>query len=103
MHYIPIEEGMADLREMYDWAVSNSEQAMRISEAGSEYVRSWARPEVMDEMYNKYFVKALGRVIRAYQSSGEDVAAVLKEKKWTLIAKGSGKDLTFTYTKKAKR
>lgn len=103
MHYIPIEEGMADLREMYDWAVSNSEQAMRISEAGSEYVRSWARPEVMNEMYNKYFVKALGRVIRAYQSSGEDVAAVLKEKKWTLIAKGSGKDLTFTYTKKAKR
>lgn len=39
MHYIPVEEGMSDLRQMFEWAQANSEQAMRISEAASAYVK----------------------------------------------------------------
>jgi hypothetical protein len=102
MHYIPIKEGLSDLREMYEWALANSEQAMRISEAGSQYVRSWANPKVIEQMYNKYFVDSVRRVVDAYQSSGEDVSAILKERKWTLIATGSGKDLRFVYSKDTK-
>ncbi|KAL3787808.1 hypothetical protein HJC23_003557 [Cyclotella cryptica] len=99
MHYIPVEEGLSDLREMYEWAVANTEQSMRISEAGSQYVRSWANPKVIEQIYNKYFVESLRRVVNAYQSSGEDVGEIMKERKWTLIAKGSGKDLRLMYTK----
>lgn len=99
MHYIPVEESLSNLRDMYQWAIENNEQAMRISEAASEYVKSWAEPQFMEEMYNKYYVESLGRVVDAYESTGEDVGKVLKERKWTLIAKGSGKDLNIQYTK----
>ena len=99
MHYIPVDESLSDLRDMYQWAIENNEQAMRISEAASEYVKSWAEPRFMEEMYNRYYVETLGRVVDAYESTGEDVGKVLKERKWTLIAKGSGKDLKFQYTK----
>lgn len=99
MHYIPVEEGLSDLRAMYEWAVANGEQAMRISEAASDFVRSWATPDVMDGMYNKYFIDTLRPVVDAYESSGEDVPKILKERKWTLIATVSGKDVNFKYTK----
>jgi hypothetical protein len=99
MHYIPVEEGLSDLRAMYEWAVANSEQAMRISEAASDFVRNWATPDVMDGMYNKYFIDTLRPVVDAYESRGEDVPKILKERKWTLIATGSGKDVNFKYTK----
>ena len=103
MHYIPVEEGLSDLREMYEWAMENEEQAMRISEAATEYVRSWSQPEVMDAMYSKYFVEALGRVVNAYEPSDDDIGEVLKERQWTLIAKGSGRDINFQYMKEPRK
>jgi hypothetical protein len=99
MHYIPVQEGMSDLREMYEWAQANSEQAMRISEAASAYVKNWADPIVMEEMYHKYFVETLGHVVGAYQATEEDVGEILKKRKWTLIARIPGKDLGIKYTK----
>ena len=38
-------------------------------------------------------------MVGAYDSTGEDVGEVLKERQWTFIAKGSGKDFKFQYTK----
>lgn len=53
----------------------------------------------MEEMYHKYFVETLGHVVDAYQATEEDVGEVLKERKWTLIARAPGKDLGIRYTK----
>lgn len=99
MHYIPVEEGLSDLREMYEWALANDEQAMRISETATEYVKSWAEPTFMEAMYKKYFVHTLGQVVDAYESANDDVGEVLKGRKWTLIAKCSGHDLDIEYTR----
>jgi len=39
IHYIPINEDLSDLKEKFDWAEANSDEARRISEAGTEYVK----------------------------------------------------------------
>jgi hypothetical protein len=93
-HFIPINEDLSNLREMFDWAESNSEEARKISEAGTEYVKSRAKPEVMKETYERYFVHSLRAVTYAYQPlDGEKATRQMKDwlSNWSQVGKCSGK------------
>lgn len=94
-HYIPINEDLSNLREMYDWAEANPERAQQISQEGTEYVKSQATHEVMKANYERYFVHALKRVVDAYLPIEKaDVKTQMNDwlSNWTLIGKCSGRD-----------
>lgn len=86
VHYIPIKEDLSNLREMYDWAEANTEDARKISEAGTQYVKQQATPYVMKATYERYFIHSLKRVVDAYQPiEGEEATGQMKEwlSKWS--------------------
>mmetsp|Transcript_28289 Transcript_28289/g.48800 ORF Transcript_28289/g.48800 Transcript_28289/m.48800 type:complete len:234 (+) Transcript_28289:1-702(+) len=95
VHYIPINEDLSNLKEMYDWAEANTEDARKISEAGTEYIKNRAMPHVMKVTYERYFVHSLKRVVDAYQPmEGEEVMGQMKDwlSKWSfLVGKCSGR------------
>jgi len=95
VHYIPVKEDLSDLKEMYDWAEANQDDARKISEAATEYVKNRAMPHVMKATYERYFVHSLQKVLDAYQP---EVGATTDNRrtkdylsKWTLIGKCSGR------------
>ena len=95
VHYIPINEDLSNLREMFDWAEEHSEAARKISEAGIEYVKNQARPEVMKAKYEKYFYHTLKGVIDAYQPIQNDDAKAQVDNwlsNWSLVGKCNGHD-----------
>eukprot|EP00578_Thalassiosira_sp_NH16_P012385 CAMPEP_0181124430 /NCGR_PEP_ID=MMETSP1071-20121207/26479_1 /TAXON_ID=35127 /ORGANISM="Thalassiosira sp., Strain NH16" /LENGTH=474 /DNA_ID=CAMNT_0023209739 /DNA_START=164 /DNA_END=1584 /DNA_ORIENTATION=+ len=88
VHYIPVNEDLSNLREMYDWAESNSEDARKISEAATDYVKNRAKPDVMKETYEKYFIHSLKRVVDAYiPLDGEDANMQMEDwlSRWFLV------------------
>jgi len=95
IHYIPINEDLSNLRKMFDWAEEHSEAARKISEAGIEYVKNQARPEVMKAKYEKYFFHTLQGVIDAYQPIQNDDAKAQVDNwlsNWSLVGKCNGHD-----------
>ena len=94
-HYIPINEDFSNLREMYDWAKENNEHAKQISEAGTEYVKSQAKPEVIHQSYERYFVHSLKKVVDAYLPIEDDLVSAQVDDwlfKWSLVGKCTGND-----------
>ena len=82
------------MREMYDWALANDKEARTISLGATEYVKKQARPEMMKEMYEKYFVHSLKRVVDAYQPlEREEAKGEMNDwlSKWSLVGKCSGR------------
>mmetsp|Transcript_30513 Transcript_30513/g.63825 ORF Transcript_30513/g.63825 Transcript_30513/m.63825 type:complete len:132 (+) Transcript_30513:110-505(+) len=89
IHFIPVNEDLSNLREMYDWAEANSEKAKKISDAATEYVKSSATDHVMKVSYERYFVHSLERVLNAYQPmEGDEEMGQLKDwlSKWSFLA-----------------
>lgn len=84
------------MREQYDWAEANSDEARKISEAGTEYVRKRAEPEVMKQSYERYFVHSLKAVLDAYMPLSDRAEAKIEMDewlaKWTMVGKCSGRD-----------
>jgi len=95
VHYIPVKEDLSNLREMYDWAEANSEDARKISEAATEYIKNRATPHVMKATYERYFIHSLRRVVEAYQPmEGPETVHDMKEwiSAWSLlVGKCSGR------------
>lgn len=86
IHYIPVQEDLANLREMYDWAEANPEGARKISEAATQYVKHKATPNAMKATYERYFIHYLKRVVDSYQPmEGEEVKGQMKDwlSKWS--------------------
>jgi len=71
VHYIPVREDLSDLREQFEWAEHHDRKARAIAKAGTEFVRRMGRPEGLDEMYRRHFLKPLQDVMNAYQPMGE--------------------------------
>ena len=67
VHYIPIKEDISDLKEKMEWAEAHPEEAQRISEHATAFVRWWGTPEGMQEMFNKFYGGILHQVVDAYQ------------------------------------
>jgi hypothetical protein len=82
------------LKEKYDWAEANSDDARRISEAGTEYVKKRSEREEMKQSYEKYFIHSLRNVLAAYMTQSDAVEARIKIDeclaKWSMVGKCSG-------------
>lgn len=83
------------MREMYDWAEANPENARKISEAGTQYVKLKATPNVMKATYERYFIHSLKRVVDAYEPmEGKEAKEQMKGwlSKWsTLVGTCTGR------------
>lgn len=95
VHYIPVNEDLSNLREMYDWAEANNDGARKISEAGTEYVKHRAERRVMKAKYGRYYIHSLKNVVDAYLPiEGNDATQQMMGwlSKWSLVGKCTGRD-----------
>lgn len=74
IHYVPVKEDLSDLRERYEWAELHRKKAREIAKKGTEFVRRLGRPQGMDELYRRHFLKPLEDVIEAYQPEEEEMS-----------------------------
>ena len=70
VHYVPVKEDLSDLKEKYDWAERHDRKARAIAKTSTEFVRRMGRPEGLEELYRRHFLKPLEHVMEAYQSNG---------------------------------
>jgi len=99
VHYIPINTDLSDLREKYEWAESHPDEARRISENGTSFVRWMASVEGFGRLYEAYLATPLRNAMLAYQNSvpseyeGKRVLDIIIEKgngEFTIVSTCSG-------------
>lgn len=74
VHYIPVKEDLSDLHEMYEWAEKHVKKSREIAKAGTDFVRRIGRPEGMDQLYRRHYLRHLENTLEAYQPSGGKLA-----------------------------
>lgn len=67
VHYVPVKEDLSDLQEQFEWAEKHEKKARDIAKAGTEFVRRMGRPEGLDEISRRHFLKPLENIIEAFQ------------------------------------
>lgn len=67
VHYIPVSQDLRDLREKFEWAEANPEEAQKIAERGTEFARYIGTPEGFAALYQEHIVAPLGNIIRNYR------------------------------------
>ena len=77
-HYIPVSESLQDLKKKFDWAEAHPQEAKRIADAGTNFMRELGTPQGFGKLYDDVFVEPLKRVIEAYQP----VATTHPNKSW---------------------
>lgn len=65
-HYIPVSEDLSDLKSKYDWAENHPNEAKRIADASTQFMRELGTVEGFGRMFEEDFVKPLREVIEAY-------------------------------------
>ncbi len=84
------------MKEKYDWAEANSDEARQISDAGTKYVQNRSEPEVMRQSYERYFIHSLRNVLAAYVPMSDRVEAKIQMAewlaKWSMVGRCSGWD-----------
>ena len=65
-HYIPVSEDLSDLKSKYDWAESHPNEAKRIADASTQFMRELGTVEGFGRMFEEDFVVPLREVIDAY-------------------------------------
>ena len=77
-HYVPVKMDLSDLKEKFDWAEANPEEAQAIARAGTELARPLASEEYTAEIWDLDFRRRLGEVVKAYlPGEGETVETIL--------------------------
>ena len=66
-HFVPVSPDLSDLKEKFDWAESNPNQAKKIADQATEFMRYLGTPEGFGQMFEEDFVEPLRRIIDAYQ------------------------------------
>ena len=85
-HYIPVSENLQDLKKKFDWAEAHPQEAKRIADAGTDFMRELGTPQGFGKLYDDVFVEPLKRVIEAYQP----VSTTHPDKTWRGILSGYG-------------
>ena len=67
VHYVPVSPDLRDLKEKFDWAESNPEQAKKISEKATEFMRYLGTPEGYGQLVDEHFIEPLRKIIDSYQ------------------------------------
>jgi hypothetical protein len=66
IHFIPVREDLSDLRERFEWAESNPDEAQKIARAGTEFAKWIGTVEGFKTMYQEYLVDPLKTSVDAY-------------------------------------
>ena len=89
-HYVPIKEDLSDLKDKYEWAEANQEEAKRIAERSTEWVKHWfGTTEGFKDTFDSLYKKPLEAVLSAYQHV-DNWNEVLKGKDLKPIMRCSG-------------
>ena len=67
IHYIPVSADLKDLKQKFDWAQAHPQEAKRIADAATEFMKELGTPQGFGRIYKQDFVQPLQRVIDAYQ------------------------------------
>ena len=66
-HFVPIKPDLSDLQEKVGWANMYPEEAEKIANRATEFVRYLGTPEGFDQIFQEDFVNVMKHVIDAYQ------------------------------------
>ena len=66
VHYVPVQSDLSDLREKVDWAETHQDEARKIAESATEFMRQMGTPEGYENLFVEDVVKPLKGVIDAY-------------------------------------
>ena len=66
-HYIPVSADLKDLKQKFDWVEAHPQEAKRIANASTEFMKELGTPQGFEKIYEQDFVEPLRRVIEAYQ------------------------------------
>jgi hypothetical protein len=88
-HYVPVKEDLSDLHEMFDWAEANQEEARRIAERSTEWVKVRFGEEGFKSTFERFYREPLKTVVDAYQHV-DDWEHILGQADMTPIMKCSG-------------
>ena len=98
-HYIPVSHDLLDLKKKFDWAESHPQEAKRIADAGTEFMRHLGTPEGFGQMFQEDFVEPMHQVIEAYHPvasthpgmmSWNDVLQLMDDRRVTPVMECSG-------------
>ena len=87
-HYIPVSTDLKDLKQKFDWAESHPQEAKRIADSSTDFMRELSTPEGYEKMFEQTFVEHLQQVIEAYQP----VASVNDGMTWRELLQSMGKE-----------
>ena len=79
-HYVPVRTDLSDLKDRFEWAEANPEQAQQIAQRGSNFSTYFFSNEKMRYEYEQLCEK-LGKVVDSYKSM-ESVESILDTYKW---------------------
>jgi len=79
-HYIPVRADLTDLREKYEWAETYQEQARRISENGTKFMRWMGTEEGFAKLYEERLVAPLRGVIEAYEGVPQSLMVLINQR-----------------------
>jgi len=85
-HYIPVKSNLADLKQKFDWAEAHPQEAKRIADAGTEFMKKLGTVEGFGEIFESDFVEPIRRVIEAYQP----ISSEHPESSWRDVMESEG-------------
>lgn len=88
-HYIPVKEDLSDLKEKFDWAEANQEEARRIAQRSTEWVKVSFGEEGFESTFSKFYREPLKALVGAYQHV-DDWEHILDQADMKPIMKCSG-------------
>ncbi|KAL7431470.1 hypothetical protein ACHAXM_002669 [Skeletonema potamos] len=98
VHYVPVRSDLDDLLEQLEWAESNPEEAKRISENATRFVKELGTLDGFAKLFESNMIKPLQGVIEAYDTSsssssgrpGEDSNNVVNDEEvWNALVQRS--------------
>ncbi|KAL7510334.1 hypothetical protein ACHAXN_007294 [Cyclotella atomus] len=88
-HYVPVKEDLSDLKEKFDWAEANQEEARRIAQRSTEWVKVSFGEEGFESTFSKFYREPLEALVGAYQHV-DDWEHILDQADMKPIMKCSG-------------
>lgn len=88
VHYVPVSPDLSDLKEKFDWAESNPEQAKKISDKATEFMRYLGTPEGYGQLVGEHFIEPLRKIIDSYQPISTSHPTSHQGKTWVDIIEG---------------
>lgn len=83
-HYVPVKEDLSDLKEKFDWAETHQEEAKRIADQSTKWVKQhFGTAMGFGVTFDRYYKAPLVAVLDAYQHDDD----------WTNVLHSASSDM----------